>query len=1197
MKRRTLTLFTLLLVTVLTVTARSVRRWDFTQWSAATVENLKADAAGWSDIEKANATEPTELSAGNCFWEVTAQGMTEGVTLTANSQPIAELEGLLYTNTRNRSLAIAVNYGDLTSTGTDFAPYHGPSYLWLGGKEQNYLVIPSVPAGAKIRIGVESHKVTDSRGVQLFLGNGNTGTQLKDAEGNDVPTVTAYTEQEWVVPTDAADEKNTDGTYNVQIRNTNGCHIYYIEVDDASSWIFANGVSRETIANLQADETWEVTLNDDGTFNRAAETAKHTGPFYANGVEIAEVEGLALGTSGLSTSNNVILFSNKFRINRDKMRLILPQLVAGQTITVRAHSANSDATDRGLRIETDMAAVVKQPKDGLVPGKNVASDDREQDGNFTFVWRVTSNITEPTDIPLIAITGGVDIASIVIDRSVGTTPAPNPLFSYFKAEVNGRQMYFHITDREAHTVETYPCEEFRYGKAIELFEGETEHYINDGSNFCLSIPAKVVNPDDGETYSVVGIADESFMNMWYFKAIVTVPEGVAYVGKRAFFNNRWAKIVLPSTLNSIAGDAFGKSWNLEVMKVAMRTPVSKAVVGGDQKGDKASAKLLVPYGTKEAYAAAEYWSLFGTIEEFRPTGTVFTAQTEQDIDMQFRVLSEDDMTVETYAEPYTEGKPFSPAIDKNFSGELIVPAEIEGYRVVGIGGWSFRECSKITSASLPVGITYIGGSAFRMATSLQSVNIPEGVESIGEYAFNGNAMTNITLPSTLKRITGDKVFKNDNAKREDGEFTVIANMTEPCYMDEGSIRYKSYYHLYVPKGSKEAYLADPLWSQFGKIREIGEVDEEVKDIVSANDVTLKAGENAKLTVSLTTKDTDYNAYQFFLYLPEGVSIATTASGHKIVSELTDRKKAIREAGDGSIMMVAYATDSNADALASGPLMEIMLTVDEAVAAGEYTARLERVACSTRESKSVSLPSATFTITVEKAVEPEVPAIFEAEDVEGDPAGSITLPIFLNNQTDITGFYFDLTLPKGVTVADGGAKLVGNYADSKIMLTCQPWSIDMGDNVNTWRFIALPMDGSKFLANAGHVMNITLSVDPNMQAGVYSARLMNVHKLNEVFDESEGSRAMRVMRAQADAPTTSYAKITIKSKTVLQGDVNSDFVVDVADIATVISVMAGTSSVSSATADVNLDGTVDVADIATIISKMAGNSRRQRSWKE
>ena len=53
------------------------------------------------------------------------------------------------------------------------------------------------------------------------------------------------------------------------------------------------------------------------------------------------------------------------------------------------------------------------------------------------------------------------------------------------------------------------------------------------------------------------------------------------------------------------------------------------------------------------------------------------------------------------------------------------------------------------------------------------------------------------------------------------------------------------------------------------------------------------------------------------------------------------------------------------------------------------------------------------------------------------------------------------------------------------------------------------------------------------------------------------------------------------------DANGDGTVDVADIATVISVMTGSASVSLATAaDVNGDGTVDVADIATIISVMA-----------
>ncbi len=61
---------------------------------------------------------------------------------------------------------------------------------------------------------------------------------------------------------------------------------------------------------------------------------------------------------------------------------------------------------------------------------------------------------------------------------------------------------------------------------------------------------------------------------------------------------------------------------------------------------------------------------------------------------------------------------------------------------------------------------------------------------------------------------------------------------------------------------------------------------------------------------------------------------------------------------------------------------------------------------------------------------------------------------------------------------------------------------------------------------------------------------------------------------------------------IKGDVNGDGVVDVADIATVINVMATLSPQPSTPdttlADVNGDGVVDVADIATIINIMAGN---------
>lgn len=53
---------------------------------------------------------------------------------------------------------------------------------------------------------------------------------------------------------------------------------------------------------------------------------------------------------------------------------------------------------------------------------------------------------------------------------------------------------------------------------------------------------------------------------------------------------------------------------------------------------------------------------------------------------------------------------------------------------------------------------------------------------------------------------------------------------------------------------------------------------------------------------------------------------------------------------------------------------------------------------------------------------------------------------------------------------------------------------------------------------------------------------------------------------------------------VKGDVNGDGTVDVADISSIISVMAGDGEYANA--DVNGDGTVDVADISTVISIMA-----------
>ena len=231
----------LLLVTVLTASAKS-RTWDFTHWSAATLANLQKGmyancgenlnpANGWSDVEKASGDNKTN---GKCFWEVKHQGSTAGAQLCADGQPMTEFEGLLYTNTADRSLAIAVDYNN---------GYQGASYLWTGSKDKVYFVIPNVAPGAKITMGVESHKETEDRGYKLFVAKNTTydknacGTELKDVDGNAIAQPTIYEEQTWYVPEEGLTETpNEDGTYNIIVYNTNGCHCYFIKVDEGDSF-------------------------------------------------------------------------------------------------------------------------------------------------------------------------------------------------------------------------------------------------------------------------------------------------------------------------------------------------------------------------------------------------------------------------------------------------------------------------------------------------------------------------------------------------------------------------------------------------------------------------------------------------------------------------------------------------------------------------------------------------------------------------------------------------------------------------------------------------------------------------------------------------------------------------------------------------------------------------------------------------
>lgn len=126
----------------------------------------------------------------------------------------------------------------------------------------------------------------------------------------------------------------------------------------------------------------------------------------------------------------------------------------------------------------------------------------------------------------------------------------------------------------------------------------------------------------------------------------------------------------------------------------------------------------------------------------------------------------------------------------------IIPQTVEY-----IERYAFMQVSDLTSITIPSSVKYIGSYAFSGCKSLRSINIPEQVTSIGSCAF--------FMCSSLESVYSyvqepfriyENTFQNWEANASTASFTTAT--------------------LYVPAGTRDAYLATPAWDKFLNIVEM-----------------------------------------------------------------------------------------------------------------------------------------------------------------------------------------------------------------------------------------------------------------------------------------------------------------------------------------------------------------------------------------
>ena len=150
------------------------------------------------------------------------------------------------------------------------------------------------------------------------------------------------------------------------------------------------------------------------------------------------------------------------------------------------------------------------------------------------------------------------------------------------------------------------------------------------------------------------------------------------------------------------------------------------------------------------------------------------------------------------------------AVNGNYSGDLVVPAYIDGLPVRKVNEAAFIECSSLRSVRFPHTLREIGARAFVDCLQLTNVTFETGVATIGDSAFsNCVSLASITFPKSLSRL-GARCFQGCVALQDvyflgNAPRLVIPSMADKSGLGESICRQWGYYERFKVHINRNTY--------------------------------------------------------------------------------------------------------------------------------------------------------------------------------------------------------------------------------------------------------------------------------------------------------------------------------------------------------------------------------------------------------